>query len=105
MTRHETVVEKPNSGYHLCPDNIARRAASLGFIRFACAVLALALVSAHTQAAPQTAAAAESATPESKSTDAVARIRQLAVEIERETAPREVERRKFNQLKSLIDAD
>src|SRR5262245_56867350 len=56
-------------------------------------------------AAPQTAAATVAATPESKSTSAVARIRQLAVEIERETAPREVERRKFNQLKSLIDAD
>ena len=47
----------------------------------------------------------QAATPEAKATDAVARIRQLAVEIERETAPREVERRKFNELKSLIDAE
>lgn len=56
-----------------------------------------------TYAAPQAPAAAEAATPETKATDAVARIRQLSVEIERETAPREVERRKFNELKTLID--
>ena len=74
-------------------------------IRIACTVLALALLSPSTQAAPQAPAATEAATPESKATDAVARIRQLAVEIERETAPREVERRKFNELKSLIDAE
>jgi len=77
----------------------------LHVFRAACAVLALALLSPSSEAAPQTPAAAQSATPESKSSDAVARIRQLAVEIERETAPREVERRKFNELKSLIDAE
>ena len=75
------------------------------FIRIACAVFALALPSTHTQAAPQPSSATEAATPEATARDAVARIRQLAVEIERETAPREVERRKFNELKSLIDAE
>jgi len=44
-------------------------------------------------------------TPEAKATETVARIRQLSVEIERETAPREVERRKFNELKSMIDGE
>ena len=75
------------------------------FIRLAFATFALALLSLNTQAAPQPSAASEAATPESKARDSVARIRQLAVEIERETAPREVERRKFNELKSLIDAE
>ena len=68
-----------------------------------CAIFALALSSApNAQAAPQPAAASAT-TPETKSTEAVARIRQIAVEIERETAPREVERRKFNELKTFID--
>ena len=75
------------------------------FIHVASAVLATALLSPHAQAAPQPSTATEAATPESTARDAVARIRQLAVEIERETAPREVERRKFNELKSLIDAE
>jgi ABC-type transporter MlaC component len=57
------------------------------------------------QAAPQPPAATQAATPEAKATESVARIRQLSVEIERETAPREVERRKFNDLKSLIDGE
>ena len=78
-------------------------------MRFTCvasALLALALLSApNAQAAPQAPAAAQAATPEAKATEAVARIRQLAVEIERETAPREVERRKFSELKSLIDGE
>src|SRR6185436_14754774 len=89
----------------VCVRIILRRAASLRVIRVACAVLALALLSPGTQAAPQAPAATEPATPESKASDTVARIRQLAVEIERETAPRDVERRKFNELKSLIDAE
>jgi ABC-type transporter MlaC component len=38
-----------------------------------------------------------------KATEAVSRIRQIAVEIERETAPREVERRKLAQLIALLD--
>jgi ABC-type transporter MlaC component len=38
-----------------------------------------------------------------KATEAVNRIRQLAVEIERQTAPREVERRKLAELKARID--
>lgn len=72
----------------------------------ACAILALALVSApNLQAAPQAPASAQAATPEAKASEAVARIRQLAVEIERETAPRDVERRKFNELKSFIDGE
>jgi ABC-type transporter MlaC component len=57
------------------------------------------------QAAPQAPAATQAVTPEAKATETVARIRQLSVEIERETAPREVERRKFNELKSLIDGE
>lgn len=75
------------------------------FIRVACVVVGLALLSApNAQAAPQPAAAS-AATAETKATEAVGRIRQLAVEIERETAPREVERRKFNELKTLIDGE
>lgn len=77
----------------------------MNFILAACTVLALAVLSLNTQAAPQAPAATEAATPESNARDTVAHIRQLAVEIERETAPREVERRKFNELKSLIDAE
>jgi ABC-type transporter MlaC component len=79
----------------------------LRFIPAAGALLAWALIAPLSlQAAPQApAAAAQAVTPEAKATDAVARIRQLAVEIERETAPREVERRKFNQLKALIDSE
>ena len=76
------------------------------FIPAAGALVALALiasVSAH--AASQPPAATQAVTAEAKATDAVARIRQLAVEIERETAPREVEQRKFNELKSLIDGE
>ena len=76
------------------------------FLPAAGALLALALaapLSAH--AAPQAPAATQAATPEAKATESVARIRQLSVEIERETAPREVERRKFNELKSLIDGE
>lgn len=71
----------------------------------ACAIVALALSSApNVQAAPQPAAAT-GATAEAKASEAVSRIRQLAVEIERETAPREVERRKFNELKTFIDGE
>ena len=43
--------------------------------------------------------------PKPKLLKSVTRIRQLSVEIERETAPREVNRRKFNELKSLIDGE
>ena len=43
--------------------------------------------------------------PKQKRLKRWAEIRQLAVEIERETAPREVERRKFNELKTFIDGD
>jgi len=71
-------------------------------IRAAFAALALVLAAFPAEAA-QTAASPSSA--ETKATETVSRIRQLAVEIERETAPREVERRKFNELKSLIDAE
>ena len=76
------------------------------FIRAASALLALALIAPlSAQAAPQAPAATQAVTPEAKATETVARIRQLSVEIERETAPREVERRKFNELKSLIDGE
>ena len=82
-----------------------RKVASLRFLRVACAIVALALSSApNAQAAPQPAAASV-ASAEAKATEAVGRIRQLAVEIERETAPREVERRKFNELKTFIDGE
>jgi len=75
----------------------------LHFLRVACAIFALALSAVpNAQAAPQPAAASAT-TAETKSTEAVGRIRQLAVEIERETAPREVERRKFEELKAFID--
>jgi len=68
--------------------------------------LALALAAGpNAHAAPQPPAAKQSAAPDAEATEAVARIRRLSVEIERETAPREVERRKFNELKSLIDAE
>jgi ABC-type transporter MlaC component len=78
----------------------------LRFPSAAGAILALAvLASPHTQAAPQAPAAAQAVTPEAKAAEAVTRIRQISVEIERETAPREVERRKFNELKSLIDSE
>ena len=40
-----------------------------------------------------------------KASEVVSRIRQLAVEIERQTAPREVEQRKLADLKSRIDAE
>jgi ABC-type transporter MlaC component len=77
----------------------------LRFLRVAGAIVVLALSSASVvQAAPQPAAASAAA-PETKATDAVGRIRQLAVEIERETAPREVERRKFDELKTFIDGE
>ena len=73
--------------------------------RIALAIAVLALSSApHAEAAPQPAAAS-AGTAETKATEAVGRIRQLAVEIERETAPREVERRKFNELKTFIDGE
>ena len=75
------------------------------FLSVACAVVALALSSSSSaEAAPQPAAASAS-TAETKAIEAVGRIRQLAVEIERETAPREVERRKFNELKTFIDGE
>jgi ABC-type transporter MlaC component len=75
----------------------------LRVFRLACAILALALSSApNAQAAPQPAAAS-AFTAETKATEAVGRIRQLAVEIERQTAPRAVERRKFEELKTFID--
>ena len=78
----------------------------LRFTRAASAILALALFCyPDAQAAPQAQAAAQAVTPEAKAVETVARIRQLAVEIERETAPRDVERRKFNELKSLIDSE
>jgi ABC-type transporter MlaC component len=78
----------------------------LRFFHAASAVLALALAAGpNVQAAPQPPAARQAATPEAKAADSVARIRQISIEIERETAPREVERRKFNELKSLIDAE
>ena len=48
---------------------------------------------------------AQTAEAQLKATEAVNRIRQLAVEIERETAPREVEQRKLAELKSRIDAE
>ncbi len=76
------------------------------FIRAASAFVALALIAPFSaQAAPQPPAATQAVTPEAKATEAVARIRQLAVEIERETAPRDVERRKFNELKTKIDGE
>ena len=69
---------------------------------FAWVIATLALLPASTlYAAPEPPAAAA----ETKASEAVSRIRRLAVEIERETAPREVERRKFNELKTLIDGD
>lgn len=76
------------------------------FIPAAGALVALALIApVGAQAAPQAPAATQAVTAEAKATEAVTRIRQLAVEIEREAAPREVERRKFNELKSLIDGE
>jgi ABC-type transporter MlaC component len=78
----------------------------LRFLPAAGAFLALALAAPlSAQAAPQAPAATQAVTPEAKATESVARIRQLSVEIERETAPRDVERRKFNELKSLIDGE
>jgi ABC-type transporter MlaC component len=78
----------------------------LRFVHAAGALLALALIAPlSAQAAPQPPATTQAATPEAKATESVARIRQLSVEIERETAPREVERRKFNELKALIDGE
>jgi len=77
----------------------------LRFLLVACAIVALVLSPvSHAQAAPEPAAANGPAT-ETKAIEAVGRIRQLAVEIERETAPREVERRKFNELKTFIDGE
>ena len=76
------------------------------FLPAASALLALALIAPlSAQAAPQAPVATQAVTPEAKATETVARIRQLSVEIERETATREVERRKFNDLKSLIDGE
>jgi ABC-type transporter MlaC component len=77
----------------------------LHFLRvaFAAAVLAFSFAP-DGEAAPQPAAASAS-TAEAKAIEAVGRIRQLAVEIERQTAPREVERRKFNELKTFIDGE
>ena len=76
------------------------------FISAASALFALALIAPlSAQAAPQAPAATQAVTPEAKASETVARIRQLSVEIERETAPREVERRKFNELKSMIDGE
>ena len=76
------------------------------FLPAASALLALALIAPLSgQAAPQPPAATQAVTPEAKASETVARIRQLSVEIERETAPREVERRKFTELKSLIDGE
>ena len=76
------------------------------FLPAAGALLALALAALlSAQAAPQAPAATQAVTPEAKATESVARIRQLSVEIERETAARDVERRKFNELKSLIDGE
>jgi ABC-type transporter MlaC component len=78
----------------------------LRFLSAAGALLALALIaplSAH--AAPQAPTAKQAATPEANATETVSRIRQFSVEIERETAPREVERRKFDELKALIDSE
>lgn len=87
------------------PGSCSEKGRRLRFLRVACALAALALPPLLTaQAAPQPAAVT-AATAETKATGAVARIRQLAVEIERETAPREVERRKFNELKTLIDGE
>jgi len=78
----------------------------LRFISAASALFALALIAPlSAQAAPQAPATTQAVTPEAKATETVARIRQLSVEIERETAPREVERRKFNELKSMIDGE
>ena len=75
------------------------------FLGLASAIVALALSSAPViQAAPQPEAASAS-TAETKASEAVGRIRQLAIEIERETAPREVERRKFAELKTFIDGE
>ena len=69
-------------------------------------IATLALSSAPSvYAAPEPAPGATGAAAQAKASEAVGRIRQLSVEIERETAPREVERRKFNDLKTLIDAD
>jgi ABC-type transporter MlaC component len=78
----------------------------LRFLHAASAILALALAAGpNAQAAPQPPAATQATTPDAKATASVARIRQLSVEIERETAPRAVERRKFNELKALIDSE
>lgn len=78
----------------------------MGFNRAAFAILGLALfVAPNAQAASGAAPGIQVVTPEATATETVSRIRQLAVEIERETAPLEVERRKFNQLKALIDGE
>jgi len=77
----------------------------LRFVSVAFVLLALIIAPAMTAGAAPSSPVANATTPEAKATEAVARIRQLAVEIERETAPREVERRKFAQLKSFIDGE
>lgn len=86
--------------------SLTRERLPLRFNRAASVALALGLIatsSAHP--APQAPTATQAATPEAKATEAVSRIRQLSVEIERETASRDVKRRKFNELKSLIDSE
>ena len=75
------------------------------FVRGALVVVALALAPPMAVGAAPSSLAADATTPEAKATASVSRIRQLAVEIERETAPRAVERRKFAELKSFIDGE
>ena len=83
-----------------------RKVSLLRVLHAVSVALALALAAGpNAHAAPQPPAAKQAATPDAKATETVARIRQLSVEIEREAAPRAVERRKFNELKSLIDGE
>jgi ABC-type transporter MlaC component len=76
----------------------------LRFTAIACVIAISALLSAPSaQSAPQAPAA--TATAEAKAINAVGRIRQLAVELQREPASREVKRRKWNELKAIIDGE
>src|SRR5262245_14745162 len=72
-------------------------------MRFLVVGLCLLPVPAIAAATPATTAPIAGA--EMKASETVSRIRQLAVEIERETAPREVEQRKLAELKARIDAE
>jgi ABC-type transporter MlaC component len=68
-------------------------------------LVAFALLSSPATAVAAEASKAQVASAEMNATESVSRIRQLAVEIERQTAPREVERRKLSELKTLIDTE